>query len=69
MKRKLLLIIMMLCLVLTSSCGRAYGEESFFCMDTVATLRVDTDDNDVLSQCRDMMMELSAELSRQDENI
>ncbi|MBR5322637.1 MAG: FAD:protein FMN transferase [Clostridia bacterium] len=69
MKRSILLVAISLfiCMLFTS-CGRAYKEESFFCMDTVATVKVDTSDVNIINRCRELLDNLDKELSRHNIN-
>ncbi len=63
MKKYIVLVCVLVTLLLTS-CHKTYTEESFFCMDTFATLMVDTDNIDTLKQCRTLLEGLDKELSR-----
>ena len=63
MKRFIFLVCVLICALLTS-CGKAYKEESFFCMDTFATVMVDTDNNDVIKQCRELLENLDKDFSK-----
>ena len=63
MKRLVFLVFILICALFTS-CSRSYKEESFFCMDTFATVMVDTDNNDVIKQCRELLENLDKDFSR-----
>lgn len=63
MKKYVFLVCVLICISLTS-CGRDYKEESFFCMDTLATVKVDTDNNGVIKQCRELLEGLHKDFSR-----
>ena len=63
MKRFTFLICILMCVVLVS-CGRAYKEEAFFCMDTFANIMVDTTDKGVIKQCRELLEDLDKDFSR-----
>lgn len=63
--KRILCFLLIITAVFTTSCGRSgYLEDSFFAMDTVVTLRLDTDDRGVFSQCRQLLTELDSMLSR-----
>ena len=64
MKKNLLFLLVLTAVFLVSCGGENYLEDSFFVMDTIVTLRLDTDDTGVSDQCRELLMELDSTLSR-----
>lgn len=50
--------------VFFSSCGKAYKEETFFAMDTFATVMAETSDNEIINNCRELLENLDKDFSR-----
>lgn len=66
MRKYIILACLLICTMLTS-CGKDYMADTFFCMDTLATVKADTEDGETLKKCRELLMELDVELSRHNE--
>ena len=69
MKKILFILCAVLCLLLVS-CGKnnAYTEKTYFYMDTMVSVRIDTDSKENFDACRKLLNELDVELSRHNED-
>ena len=65
--KKICFVILLLCALLLSSCAGGYKEENFFCMDTYATVMVDSNKKSTIKECRELLEKLDLDFSRHNE--
>lgn len=62
--KKLLIALCVLTCLCFSSCGNEYTEESFFCMDTLCTVKAQNANKETMDGCRTLLEKLDSTLSR-----
>ncbi len=65
--KKLFAIFITVSLVFLTSCQKQYIETSVFSMDTVVTLKIESDDDGVTEKCTQLLKRLDKEFSRHDQ--
>ncbi|MBQ6701457.1 MAG: FAD:protein FMN transferase [Clostridia bacterium] len=64
MKKILFVLCVILCMLLTACGGNTYTEKTYFYMDTVVSVKIDSGKSECFDKCKNLLAELDSDLSR-----